>query len=62
MGRHKHSWNEIERTYYGPRHLTKATNITTEQLNFLLYGRTVITYRCECGMREQDSLLGDVKT
>lgn len=58
---HKHNYVEIERTYYGPRNLNRVSGISPVQLNFFLYGRTVVTYKCECGRRTQDSLLGRVE-
>lgn len=58
---HKHAWTEVQRTYTPPvTGLTKFNSYDMEIVKQVLFGFTAVTYKCTCGRRSQDTLLGNV--
>jgi hypothetical protein len=58
---HKHRWVEVERISTGPvAGITKLRFYDDSMFDKVMYGMTIITYKCECGRRTQDQLVGRV--
>lgn len=61
FSRHKHSWNEIMRTYAPPVSKLACVRIPSFELESLLMGKTAIVWECTvCGEINKQECLGSI--